>query len=218
MSLPIRTSASLVVSGPLGVKRFHALTEVVGLPQPAVTMPLELDRGREHSILGVVEQLPQPIGRPTRGGGSQRIGPQGATWARTCALSGKWHGHGGLRRHRACGAHSGYGPGHGQSANKATLIAWSRRSGSHAGVRSERQRGSRDPARPTGCIFILFLKLCRPAGRLLYFAWKICPGSFPLTPLEPARCRCGPRRWLRALGGYGRGSRPALRVTRANTK
>jgi hypothetical protein len=35
-------------------------------------------------------------------GGSQRIGPQAPTWARTCDFNGDGHGHGGLRRHRAC--------------------------------------------------------------------------------------------------------------------
>ena len=36
---------------------FHALAKVVRLTQPAVTMPLELDRRRQHSILGGVQEL-----------------------------------------------------------------------------------------------------------------------------------------------------------------
>ena len=39
------------------MKRFHALAEVVRLPQPAVAMALELDRRGQHSILGIVQKL-----------------------------------------------------------------------------------------------------------------------------------------------------------------
>src|SRR4029077_14005800 len=39
------TSCSLELGGPFGVERFHTLAKVVGLPQPAVAMALQLDRG-----------------------------------------------------------------------------------------------------------------------------------------------------------------------------
>ncbi len=43
--------------GALGVKRLDALTEVVGLPQAAVAVSLELDGDGQARVLGVVEEL-----------------------------------------------------------------------------------------------------------------------------------------------------------------
>src|SRR5215208_3734932 len=48
---------SLEPGRPFGVKRLHALAEVVGLPQPAVAVTFELDRKRQGRVFGVVEQL-----------------------------------------------------------------------------------------------------------------------------------------------------------------
>jgi hypothetical protein len=39
------------------MKRLDALAKIIGLSQPAVAVALKLDRNRERSVFGVVEQF-----------------------------------------------------------------------------------------------------------------------------------------------------------------
>src|SRR5579863_4954106 len=48
---------------PLAVEGFDALAEIVGLPQAAIAMPLELDGDGEGRVFGIVQQL---LGRALR--------------------------------------------------------------------------------------------------------------------------------------------------------
>jgi hypothetical protein len=51
----------------LGVEGFDALTEIVGLPQPAVTMAFQLDRCLQIGVFGGVEQRLRRALRQRRG-------------------------------------------------------------------------------------------------------------------------------------------------------
>jgi hypothetical protein len=45
------------MGGALGMECLHAFAEIIRLPEAAVAVSLELDCGREHCVLGIVEKL-----------------------------------------------------------------------------------------------------------------------------------------------------------------
>ena len=50
-------SGACELSRALGMKSFHAFAEIIGLPQTAVAVPFQFDRGREGGILGIIQEF-----------------------------------------------------------------------------------------------------------------------------------------------------------------
>jgi hypothetical protein len=154
------------------------------LPQPAVTMPLQLDRGREHSILGVVEQLPQPIGRPTRGV------DRSASPHKVPHLPG-----------RAVSTAKGMLAAVAASIARVGRTAATVETAAYTGVVPGAWRKVTAPR----AAFSFFFEIGPASGPPFVFCLENLSGGSPLTALEPGRCRCGPRGWLREDGVRGRG-------------